>query len=220
MNRRGFTLIELGIVVAIAAILAALAIGAMDATRRNTGVDGTALDLTAQVQGLRFTALAEQRDHLLVIVSPPSNDATNCGIFTPGSCVRSFVLRSPQAGWNVKDFDADAPGVLADFVESTALPRGVVLHLAGAGTPAPAPFENAWVFAPDVTASCRGNRTCLAVRLTASGEVRAEYVAAPGATRGGVAIGLATDLEGIRGNAQRRAVFVSFPSGIARSFPY
>jgi prepilin-type N-terminal cleavage/methylation domain-containing protein len=220
MNRRGFTLIELAITLVIIAILAAATIAATDARRRNTAVETTALELVSQAQGLRFTALAEQRDHLLVVASAPGNDSTRCGMLQAGDCVRAFVLRAPQAGWNVAAFDADAPGVLAELVDSFTLAPGTVLDLPAVGIPAPAPFQNAWVFAPDVTANCAGGRTCLAVRFAATGEVRPEYVAAPGPSRGGVALGLTSDLAGLSRAAQHRAVFVSFPSGTVRSFPY
>jgi hypothetical protein len=155
-----------------------------------------------------------------VVVSPPGNDASQCGIIDAGSCVRTFVLRAPQPTWNVAAFDPDAPGVLADFVDSATLPRGTVLDLAGVGAPAPAPFDTVRTFAPDVTASCVGLRTCVAVRFGANGEVSPEYVGPPGVTRAGLAVGLTTDILGMSKSAQRRALMVSFPSGIAKTFTY
>jgi len=220
MNRRGFTLVELAITLAIIAILAAATIAAFQARTRNATVETTALDLVSQAQGLRFRALSEQVDYLWVVASPPANDASRCGMLQAGNCVRLFILNSPTAAWNVQNFDADAPGVNAALVDSTTLPGGTVLDLAAVGRAPPAPFQNAWVFAPDVTAVCKGGRTCLAVRFSATGEVKAEYVAAPGPSVGGAAIGLTSNLAGISLAAQHRGVFVSFPSGTVRSWPY
>jgi len=75
-------------------------------------------------------------------------------------------------------------------------------------------------FAADVTALCKGGRTCLAVRFSATGEVKAEYVAAPGPSVGGAAIGITSDLAGLSRAAQHRGVFISFPSGTVRTWPY
>lgn len=220
MNRRGFTMIEIVIVLAIVGIVAAIAVASFEATRRNTSLDAIAQEIGAQAQGLRSRALGEQVDHILLLVSPPGNDVSNCGIVAVGDCVRAFVLRAPQPGWNVAAFDPDNPGLLADFVDSTSLPRGIALDLAAAGTAAPAPFDAVTSYAPDVRALCAGGRTCVAMRFGANGEVRPEYWAAPGLTRAGVAIGLATDQRGLNAAAQRRALLVSFPAGIVRVFSY
>jgi prepilin-type N-terminal cleavage/methylation domain-containing protein len=225
MDRRAFTLIEMVITIAIVAIVAVLAVATLEATRRNTSIENTGFDLAAQLQGLRFTALAEQRDHLLVVASPPGNDATQCGLLAAGACVRVFVLRAPQPAWTVAAFDADNPGVNADYVDSlsSTLPPGTLLDLAGVGAPAAIPFGAIRTFAPDVTANCAGGRICLAVRFAASGEVKPEYkpgVVLPSPSAAGVSFGITSDLIGQRAAAQRRAVMVSFPSGIAKTFPY
>lgn len=220
MNRRGFTLIEIVIVLAIVAIVAAIAVASFEATRRNTSLDAIAQELGAQAQGLRALALGDQLDHVLVVVSPPGNDITNCGLLAAGDCVRSFVLRSPLAAWNVKDFDPDNPGVNAEYVDSTSFPRGVALDLGGAGAAAPAPFGAVTTYEADVRALCVGGRTCVAVRFGANGEVRPEYWAAPGLTRAGLAIGLTTDQLGQTQAAKRAGLLVSFPAGITRLFPY
>jgi len=220
MNRRGFTMIEIVIVLAIVAIVAAIAVASFEATRRNTSLDAIAQELGAQAQGLRARALGDQLDHVLVVVSPPGNDVTNCGILAAGDCVRSFVLRSPQAAWNVKDFDPDNPGVNAEYVDSTPFPRGIRLDLLGVGAAAPVPFAAVTTFAADVTALCAGGRTCVAVRFGADGQVRPEYWAAPGLTRAGVAFGLTTDQLGQSRAAKRTGLLVSFPAGITRLYSY
>ena len=220
MNRRGFTLIELAITLVIIAVLAAATIASFEARTRNASVETTAMDLVAQAQALRFRALSEQTDYLFVVASPTANDATRCGMLQAGNCVQAFILRNPTAAWTVLNFDAGAPAVNADFVDSTALPAHTTLDLAAAGTAPPAPFQNAWVFAADVTALCKGGRTCLAVRFSATGEVKAEYVAAPGPSVGGAAIGITSDLAGLSRAAQHRGVFISFPSGTVRTWPY
>jgi len=220
MSRRGFTLIEMAVTLVIIAILAAATIATFQARGRNTTVETTALDLVAQAQGLKFRALSEQVDYLWVVASPPANDISRCGMLQAGNCVRLFILNSPTAAWNVLNFDADAPGVNAALVDSTTLPGGTMLDLGAVGQAPPAPFQNAWVFAPDVTALCKGGRTCVAVRFSATGEVKPEYVAAPGPSVGGAAIGLTSDLAGVTRAAQHRGVFVSFPSGSVRTWPY
>lgn len=220
MSRRGFTLVEMAITLVIIAILAAATIAAFGARTRNAAVETTAMDLVAQAQSLRFRALGDQTDYLFVIASPPANDSSQCGMLQAGNCVQAFILRSPTAAWRVLDFDAGAPAVNAQLVDSTPLPAHTTLDLLAVGAAPPAPFQNAWVFAPDVTANCKGGRTCVAVRFAATGEVKAEYVAAPGPSVGGAAIGITSDLAGTSRAAQHRGVFVSFPSGTVRTWPY
>lgn len=220
MNRRGFTLIEFAVTVSISIIIAAFAFVAFQATTQNTTVETTAANLVAQAQGLHFTALSQQTDYLMVFVNPPGNNASQCRAFQPGNCVQVFTLSSPTAAWNLQNFNPITPGVNANFVSSTPLPQGTILDTANAGTAVPTPFQNAWTFAPDLTTTCVGGRTCIAFHFTASGQTVAQFgPGGPGATTdGGTAVGLTTNLS--TAGAQRRAVFVSIPTGIVQSFAY
>lgn len=221
MNRRGFTLIELAVTVAISAVLAVIAFVAFQATTQNTTVETTAANLAAQAQGLHYTALAQQTDYLMVVANPPGNDTSQCGTFSPSKCVQVFTLNAPAGAWTLSTFDPNNPGVNASFVSSTPLPQGTILDVADAGEPVPAPFQNAWIFAPDVTTTCANGGICIAVRFTSTGQTAAQYgPGGAGATKGGVAFGLTTDLTGLTAAAQRRAVLVSIPTGIVQSFAY
>ena len=225
-RNRGFTLIEMMIVVAVISILATLAFSWMRAARRNAGVAAISYELEMRVDQLPFVALSEQTDQLLVIADVPNNDAAECGSILSAGCARVFHLRGPAAAWRLQDFDVGAPGAnVAAIVDEERLGQGVRFHLAAAGAALPSPF-NAFsatfeVFDDDLVADCAGNRKCVAYRFRANGRVAAEPpdpAAPPTALKSGHAIALGSELTGEYRGARQVGVLVALPSGIARTF--
>src|SRR5512139_1675310 len=98
---RGFTLFEVVVVVAIIAIVAGMAVVGLRAARRNATVGGASFELVLKLEGLRTKALAEQRDHLAVLVA---GDGGACRLLRSEGCVRMFVLAAPTDAWTLEDF--------------------------------------------------------------------------------------------------------------------
>lgn len=214
---RGFTLIELAVVIALVAIVATAAFVSLRAARRNAAVGGVSFELVGQLQGLKTKALAEQRDHLAVL---HAGDGGACGLLTPGGCVRLFVVAVPDPTWTLAAFDPATPGNLTgELVDTIVFPNGMRLDGAAAGAAGKAPFGNVRTWDVDLTGDCGGAR-CVAFRFTSDGEVRGEKPDGTRVEKPGHIVALATDLEGETAAAERRAVLVSFPSGIVKSYTY
>jgi prepilin-type N-terminal cleavage/methylation domain-containing protein len=222
-KRRGFTLIELVIVLALVAIVAVSAIVTMRAATRNANVGAVAWNLALRLQGQRALALANQRDRVILVADAAGNDASSCGALG-GSCSFVYVLE-PDPAWTLADFD---PGDLEDadgIVDVERLPRGVRFHLPAAGAAAPRPFGNpatpasgVRVFDADLTGSC-GGRSCFAIRFARSGDVAAERATASTDTKRGFAFALGSDLTDTSAAAGTKGVVLAFPSGIVKAFP-
>lgn len=214
---RGFTLIELAVTLAVIATVAVAAIVGTRAARRNAQIGSASFDLVLQLQGLRTRALAEQRDHLAVI---HGGDGAGCTLVRQAGCVRVFFLAGPDDGaWTLQAFTPDEPAADADeLLDTVVLPRGVALDEAAAMA-GPAPFTNVAAWDDDLTAACGGVR-CVAFRFGADGNVRGEAPDGAALEKAGHIVALATDLEGETAAAERRAVLVSFPTGIVKSFTY
>jgi len=221
-RQRGFTLLEMMVTVAIVAIVAGLAFVGLRAARRNASVGSASFELVLKLEGLRTKALAEQRDHLAVLVA---GDGGACGLLRSEGCVRLFVLAAPAAAWALEDFSpADAGASLeaaprGEVVDRIVLPTGLALHGAAAGIAGRPPFANVEAWDADLDATCGAVR-CVAFRFQANGEVRGETPDGTVVRKPGHIVALATDLEGESGAAERRAVLVSFPSGIVKSYTY
>jgi hypothetical protein len=189
----------------------------MRASRRNAQIGSASFDLVLQLQGLRTRALAEQQDHLAVI---HGGDGGGCELLRQAGCVRVFFLVDPQDAWTVQAFTPANPGANADeLLDTLVLPRGVVLDATAAMAGRP-PFANVTAWDTELTATCGGAR-CAAFRFGADGTVRGE--APDGALldkKAGHIVALATDLQGETAAAERRAVLVSFPTGIVKSYTY
>lgn len=217
-SQRGFTLIEVAVTVALAAIVAALAITTVTAARRNASVGSTAWELATRFKGLRGRALGDQRDLVFVAVDAQGNDARGCGALAPARCARWFLL-APEDGWSFASFDPASPATDAEIVDSEQLPRGIRLHLGAVDRPGPVPFDSARVLDSALTRACGADGAlCVAFRYSRNGEVRAEPPTTDPVTAAGVAIPLGSDLVGEHRGADARAVLVGFPSGIVRSY--
>jgi prepilin-type N-terminal cleavage/methylation domain-containing protein len=206
---RGFTFIELVIVVALVATLRA--------ARRNATVGGVSFELVGQLQGLKTKALAEQRDHLAVL---HAGDGGGCSMLRQQGCVRLFVLAEPEPAWTLGAFAAANPGNLTgELVDTVVFPNGTLLDADAAGDAGKAPFGTVRTWDADLTGDCGGAR-CVAFRFTSEGEVRGEKPDGTIVAKPGHILALETDLAGQSNAAERRAVLVSFPSGIVKSYTY
>ncbi len=216
-RQRGFTLIEMALVIALVAIVAVAGYVTMRAARRNAAVGGISFELVVQLQGLRTKALAEQRDHLAVL---HAGDGGGCSLVRRAGCVRLFVLAAPQPAWTLGAFDPAVPGnQTGELVDTLVFPQGVLLDPAAAGMTGRPPFGNVRAWDADLTGACAGFR-CVAVRFAADGAVRGEKPDGARVTKAGHILALQTDLQAETRGAERRAVLVSFPSGIVKSYTY
>jgi prepilin-type N-terminal cleavage/methylation domain-containing protein len=213
----GFTLLELVITVAIMGILATAAYAYMRSASRNADLSAAASELSLLLSGLPTVALSDGRDQVLVFTDAANNDATGCRWTNLSACSRYFHLDELDPAWALASFDATDPDENATVVDSWVMPRGVQLHPTSTAVP-PAPFSNIPLFAPAFTTTCTGNHTCFAIRFTAAGDVLPEPVdVAPTVPAPGYAMVLVGGA-GTTPGGDRRAVVVTSPSGIVKSF--
>ncbi len=222
-DTRGFTLLEMMIVVAIVGVLAALGYGLARAATRNVYLAQAASELALRATGLRSVALGDGKDYLLVVVDAPGNDASGCTWLNTSGCARYFVLYSPQAGWSLNAFDPATPGAAASVADIFYLPRGARFYVAGSYASPPPPFANVTAFDARFYGTCAGGRSqkCLAIHYSMSGRVYAEQPAGGSPpTAPGLAFVLASDAE-LEGNGgDHRGVLVGFPTGVVKTWAY
>jgi prepilin-type N-terminal cleavage/methylation domain-containing protein len=239
-RQHGFTMIEIAVVLAIVAILAAAAYPIFRAASRNASVAATATELQMRLEGLPYKAMSDQRDYLFVLADTPNNDAAQCGSLADAGCVRVFVLRNPAATWRLSSFDVSSPGNDLDaqtgaVVDELRLGKGI--HFYRPKTPTnflPPPFDQIATPLPDGTSSlktfdseltptCAGARRCLAFRFRPGGAVELEPPdrSAPPtdlAAKNGHAFALGSDMDDQTRGADQRAVLVAVPSGLVRAY--
>ncbi|WP_242395108.1 prepilin-type N-terminal cleavage/methylation domain-containing protein [Anaeromyxobacter oryzisoli] len=234
-RQHGFTMIEIAVVLAIVAILAAAAYPIFRAATRNASVGATATELQMRLEGLPYKAMSDQRDYLFVLADTPNNDASQCGSIADAGCVRVFVLREPDATWTLASFDVSSPGNGAKVVDEFRLGKGIHFYLpAATATPLPPPFDqiatllsdgtsSLKTFDSDLTPTCPGARRCLAFRFRPGGAVELEppdRSAPPSdlAAKNGHAFALGSDMDDQTRGADQRAVLVAVPSGLVKAY--
>jgi prepilin-type N-terminal cleavage/methylation domain-containing protein len=205
---RGFTLIELMVVVAIVGVLAAMGMVVYRMAQRNANLGSATFELAMKLSGLKAQAISDQKDYLLVLVD--GTDPAACGALVRAPCTRYFILRDPNASWTLAAFSPAASATNAEYVDEVAMPASVRLDPSATGAP-PAPFAAIPLFDPDLTATVSSKRR-FAFRFARDGSVSAE-----GATgKPGYAFALTTETDSPA--ADRRGMVVAFPAGIVRTF--
>jgi prepilin-type N-terminal cleavage/methylation domain-containing protein len=211
--RRGVTLIEVMVVVAIIGIVAAISVATMRAMGNNADLNGVVLELQVRLEGLKAKALADQRDHIFVLVN---GDGTGCRFGNAQGCTRFFVLAAPTPAWSFAAFDPSKPGQeTGEVVDEGSWEK--VFFAAGAGKPIPAPFSTVQIFDPVYKGAC-GGPECVAFRFKSNGDVIGEQPAAAPQANGN-AILLQWDLQNLVAG-DRRIVLVGFPNGIVKTYGY
>jgi prepilin-type N-terminal cleavage/methylation domain-containing protein len=212
---RGFTLIEIAVVLAIIAIVATISVGYARSGMKNANVSSTAYDVALRASGLRATAMAENVDYLLVVLDAKNNDASGCRWTAQENCVQAMVLKAPVATWSLSSFDPASLGTNEQLVETSTFGTSVAFDLAS--SPAlPAPFSAVTLRDPDLFATCPNNRKCFAIRYRSSGDVVPEYAGSTQPRKLGSAFILRPD----GGGTEHRTLVVSFPTGIVKSLAF
>jgi prepilin-type N-terminal cleavage/methylation domain-containing protein len=232
-SKKGFTVIELMVVIAIVGIVAAAAVISSRSAMSNASLSSATFDVALKLSGLRAAALAEARDYLFVGVD--ASDPTNCKWNNTSVCAQGFILAADRtsaplplqssslSGWTLSTFDPTAPvdstvvTKRSELIQQFFLPTGVRFDLTNA-TAIPSPFNSVFMYDGLITGNCAGRR-CFAIHFNSVGVVTAKpAVAGTTINRGGFAFALDTILTGSASTAARQGVLVGFPSGIVKSF--
>lgn len=208
-RQAGFTLIELMLIVAIIAALAAMGIATTRWVTRNASVDAAGDDLVVRLAGLQGASLSDGRDRIFVFVDRGAGSA--------GPSARTFVLTGPATGWKLSDFDSNQPALQVAESSEVELPRRARL-LNRTAVAAPAPLQAANLYDAGMLTTC-GGVSCFALRFTGDGEVNGEAPDGgnPGMAGFGFVIGDVED-GGSDAGAKRRGVIVGFPTGVVKSY--
>jgi prepilin-type N-terminal cleavage/methylation domain-containing protein len=213
---RGFTLIEIVIVLAIIGVLAALAYSYSRAQARNVHLYQAIGELQQRAIGLRSTALSEGKPYVLVIVDAPNNDASQCGWWSSAACSRYFIVRDPPSTWTLAGFDPANPVAQ----EVGYLPNSARLYKASSYRAPPSPFDNVKVFDSSFYGTCANGANCFAARYMTNGTVRAELASGTAQPVGGLAFVLASDAELEGAGGDHRGIVIGIPTGIVKTWSY
>ncbi len=138
-NERGFTLVEIGVVIAIIAALLALAYPLMRRTRPRAEITGLATELRAIVHRARQEALARGRD-VSVLFYPDAVTDTGTGlILVVADDTGGFMAGAVPSG-NL-DFCTMTPALPAPNLERIYLPSGVTIAAPPRTPSFPFPFS-------------------------------------------------------------------------------
>lgn len=138
---RGFTLIEMAVVVAIVGVLAALAITSFERSKPRANLATTSTELHALIRNARLNALATGTATIVAFFPEYQNRRGGVG--------RVVVLEDPAgtffvstAAPNFSSYDPATEVGTAEILARLDFPRGVVLASApGAPAAFPAPFD-------------------------------------------------------------------------------
>lgn len=203
---RGFTLLELMVVVAVIGILAAVAYATSRAMSRNARLDGAMEEVVVTFASQRAEALGRQQDVVAVLMDR-----------VPGKHpVRLFLLYAPTAAWSLEKFDPEKASAEVANAERQEFPDQLQL-LPKVAPAAPRPYQTVKFFDSTMTTTCDGV-TCFAVRYLSDGTVRGDTPEGKDAGLAGFGFVLGTDLEGEVAAAKRRALLLGFPTGVFRSY--
>jgi prepilin-type N-terminal cleavage/methylation domain-containing protein len=209
---RGFTLIEMMVVVVIIAVMAAMAVSGLRAAKRNASVQSAAFELALRFGGLRTRALRDQRD--LVAILLDAEDVQACAHGDSSKCGMFRLIRT-DAGFALNGF----PLLVAAELDRETLPFGIRFHRAADGRAAPRPYNAIRMFDPELVGNC-GGRDCIGIRFSGDGTVSPEYPAGvPGNPKLGVAFALGSELTAETTGTDQRGIVVTFPAGIVKGFP-
>jgi prepilin-type N-terminal cleavage/methylation domain-containing protein len=225
-NSRGFTLLELVIVVSIIAILAVVGVVIGRNATKNASVSGAAYELATRLQGLRATAMSEGVDYYAVVLDAAGNDARTCGWLDRTHCAQYVLLKNVDpALFKLSAFAPNSAVSNAEIDDRKDLPRPVRFMPHTDQTPyTRAPFTAVNIFDTAVVQTCGADsRPCFMIRFGRDGDVAAMQTpagssATPIAGKIGFAFVLSNDLDQPQGD--RKGVLISFPTGIVRSFPW
>lgn len=210
MARRGFTLVEIAVAIAIVSVIAAMGVGFWRSMGKNAAVGDAALEVAAQLEGLRVTAMREGVAYGALVMDATGNDPATC-MANRRDCMRICVVREPVAGWSA----ATVNPLLDALGDCTIFTNGVTFRLAGAAAPPP-PFNalvpNSLALVPVVA-----GRRVLALRYETNGIVTVLPTAAGAPLANGVAVVLSTDAVNA---AASKGVVVSFPYGLVRTYSF
>ena len=184
-HRRGFTLLELMVVVAIIAILSALSIAALSFVNQRGGLSRAPKQLMDVLETARNNALSNARDVVVVIATNAGQDAARCGVdvlpIEDPRCFRYWVLEdivqdgisTPFDDASLVAFDPLDPAAENDnVIDRGYFPVSVILGK-HAGFTDPAPPVGSVFRGIDFSTNCSfcvGTRAL--VRFRADGEVR------------------------------------------------
>ncbi len=215
--RRGFTLLELMVVVAIIGLVATLVVLQGRSARQNARLAGGAYSLALRLGGIKARALADGREYVLVVVD--TADPAGCKS-SDTACGRILVLRKPDPTFPTafqSGFDPDAPISLAEYVDDGGdkyVARNAQFDL-GSSWRAPAPFDSVAAFDSNITFTCAGGRACFAIRFRPDGDVRP--VITPGTPIPAGFAFVLRPIESQSGAAEHRGFFISFPAGLVKT---